>query len=94
VAVDTPLTGADGLSKPKPRRSRRNRGHPPTHGSLRHSFATLHLLGGQKPQWVQQQLGHSSIKLTVDTYGSWIRERNPAAADQLAAVVNGTVNGA
>src|SRR2546425_7014448 len=62
--------------------------------SLRHSFATLHLLNGEKPQWVQQQLGHASIKLTVDTYGSWIRERNPAAADRLAAVVNRTVNGA
>lgn len=53
--------------------------------SLRHSFATLHLLAGEKPQWVQQQLGHASIKLTIDTYGSWIRERNPAAADRLAA---------
>ena len=61
--------------------------------SLRHTFATLHLLNGAKPQWVQQQLGHASIKITVDTYGSWIRERNPAAADSLAALVAGSVAG-
>lgn len=40
--------------------------------SLRHSFATLHLLNGEDVQWVHQQLGHRSIQLTVDTYGSWI----------------------
>jgi integrase len=43
---------------------------------------------------VQQQLGHASITLTIDTYGSWIRERNPAAADRLAALVSGAVSGA
>ncbi len=55
--------------------------------ALRHSFATLHLLAGAKPQWVQQQLGHSSIRVTIDVYGSWIRDRDPAAADRLAALV-------
>lgn len=55
--------------------------------SLRHTFATLHLLKGDKPQWVQQQLGHSSIKVTVDVYGSWIRLRDPEAADRLDALV-------
>src|SRR5437899_2365117 len=57
---------------------------------LRHTFATLHLLNGADRnvvQYMQQQLGHSSIKVTVDTYGSWIRMRDPAAADRLDALV-------
>jgi integrase len=32
---------------------------------------------------VQQQLGHASIKLTVDTYGRWLKLRDTAAADRL-----------
>jgi integrase len=51
--------------------------------SLRHTFASLHLLNGASIYYVQQQLGHSSIKLTVDTYGSWLKKRDTAAADRL-----------
>jgi integrase len=51
--------------------------------SLRHTFATLHLLNGASVYYVQQQLGHSSIKLTVDCYGSWLKKRDTAAADRL-----------
>jgi integrase len=58
--------------------------------SLRHTFATLHLLHGtdrNAMQYVQQQLGHSSVRVTVDVYGSWVRMRDPAAADRLQALV-------
>jgi integrase len=58
----------------------------PTHfspHSLRHTFASLHLLNGASVYYVQQQLGHSSIKLTVDTYGRWLKMRDTAAADRL-----------
>jgi integrase len=41
---------------------------------LRHSFASLLLAKGETPQWVKRQLGHSSIQLTVDTYGHWLPE--------------------
>jgi integrase len=55
--------------------------------SLRHTFACLHLTSPAADrnviQWVKEQLGHSSIQVTVDTYGSWIRLRDPAAADRL-----------
>ena len=40
--------------------------------STRHTYATLLLSNGESIQYVQQQLGHSSIKLTVDVYGKWI----------------------
>ncbi|HEV8456834.1 MAG TPA: site-specific integrase [Methylomirabilota bacterium] len=39
---------------------------------LRHSFASLLLQRGESPQYVQEQLGHKSITLTVDTYGRWL----------------------
>jgi hypothetical protein len=30
------------------------------------------LMAHQSPAYVQRQLGHSSISITVDTYGHWI----------------------
>jgi integrase len=54
--------------------------------SLRHSFARIALENGAEITWVQRQLGHSSITLTVDTYGHWSRTAEKAAAEKLAAV--------
>ncbi len=39
---------------------------------LRHTYATILLMAHQSPAYVQRQLGHSSIKTTVDIYGHWI----------------------
>jgi integrase len=39
---------------------------------LRHTYATIMLMAHQSPAYVQRQLGHSSISITVDTYGHWI----------------------
>ncbi len=39
---------------------------------LRHTYATLLLMGHMSPVYVQKQLGHHSITMTVDTYGHWI----------------------
>ena len=50
---------------------------------LRHTFASLLLQQGESPVYVQRQLGHSSIKLTVDTYGKWLPMGNKAAVDRL-----------
>jgi len=50
---------------------------------LRHTFASLLLQQGESPVYVQRQLGHSSIKLTVDTYGRWLPMGNKAAVDRL-----------
>ena len=36
---------------------------------LRLTFASLLLQQGESPQYVQRQLGHSSITLTADLYG-------------------------
>jgi integrase len=36
---------------------------------LRHTYATILLTDGMSPAYVQRQLGHSSISITVDVYG-------------------------
>ncbi|MDV2480184.1 MAG: tyrosine-type recombinase/integrase [bacterium] len=51
---------------------------------LRHSFATIHLRELRSPiVWLSAQLGHSSIKLTVDLYGHPEVETDVAVADRL-----------
>ena len=57
-------------------------GHFSPH-SLRHTFASLLLQQGESPAYVQRQLGHASIKLTVDTYGKWLPMGNKAAVNRL-----------
>jgi integrase len=51
--------------------------------SFRHTFASQLLQLGESPAYVQRQLGHSSIKMTVDTYGKWLPAGNKAAVDKL-----------
>jgi integrase len=50
---------------------------------LRHTFASLLLQQGESPQYVQRQLGHSSITLTVDLYGKWLPMGNKEAVNRL-----------
>jgi len=56
--------------------------HFTPHG-LRHTYASLLLQQGASPAYVQRQLGHASIQLTVDTYGKWLPIGNKAAVDGL-----------
>ena len=51
---------------------------------LRHSYATIQLYEHHAPiQYVSEQLGHASIKITVDTYGHPRQGTNITLADQL-----------
>lgn len=36
------------------------------------------------PAYVQEQLGHATMELTVGVYGRWLRKRSPGALDRLA----------
>ena len=46
---------------------------------------------GESPVYVQRQLGHSSIKLTVDTYGRWLPMGNKQAVDKLDSGIGSKV---
>ena len=50
---------------------------------LRHSFASLLLQNGESPVYVKDQMGHSSIQVTMDLYGHLIPGGNTQAVDRL-----------
>jgi hypothetical protein len=49
---------------------------------LRHTYATMLLMDHYSPAYVQKQLGHSSISITVDIYGHWIPGEGKMVSDQ------------
>jgi len=50
---------------------------------LRHSYASLLIQSGESLAYVRDQLGHHSIKVTVDIYGHLAPEGNKTAVDKL-----------
>ena len=55
---------------------------------LRHTFASLLLQNGESPVYVKEQMGHSSIQITVDLYGHLIPGGNKQAVDRLDTPVD------
>lgn len=51
--------------------------------ALRHTYASLLIQNRESLAYVRDQLGHYSIKITVDTYGHLIPGANRAAVDRL-----------
>ncbi len=51
--------------------------------TLRHTYASLLLGQNESLAYVRDQLGHSSIKITVDTYGHLVPGGNRQAVDKL-----------
>lgn len=76
-------------------RARDKAGLPPHHSphTLRHTYASLLLSAHAPIQYVQRQLGHSSISMTADVYGSWLPLGEHPAIDDLAALVTPAVTG-
>ena len=50
--------------------------------SLRHSFASILIAAKHNPKYIQSQMGHSSIKITLDLYGHLMKEVHDGAANQ------------
>jgi len=54
--------------------------------SLRHTYATLSLQGGQNINYVSKQLGHKDIKTTLDYYVKYLHDdKNIIKADEILA---------
>ena len=58
---------------------------------LRHTFASLLIQQGESLAYVKEQMGHHSIKITVDTCGHLVSGRNRAAVDKLDGLETATV---
>lgn len=68
---------------------RKARLHPmPLHG-LRHSHATLLLQASIHPKIVQERLGHSSIRVTLDTYSHVVGGLQEIAAQKFDDFISG-----
>jgi len=52
---------------------------------IRHTYASLLLSDGVAPVYVKEQMGHSSIQMTVDIYGHLIPSSNRGAVNRLDA---------
>jgi len=50
---------------------------------IRHTFASLLLSDGASPVYVKEQMGHSSIQITVDIYGHLIPSSNREMVNRL-----------
>jgi integrase len=53
---------------------------------MRHSYAGLLLTQGASIVYVKEQLGHSSIQMTVDTYGALIPSANRDEVNRLDTI--------
>jgi Phage integrase family len=50
---------------------------------LRHTFVSLLIEKGAHPKYIQEQGGHSSIQVTMDTYGHLFPSRDSGWTDKL-----------
>ena len=56
---------------------------------LRHTFGSLKVEQGENIYYVQRQMGHSSIQVTIDIYGHMLESRRPEAAAKTDTLVFG-----
>jgi integrase len=58
---------------------------------LRHTFGSLKIQQGENLKYVQTQMGHSSIQVTLDTYTHLLEKSNSNAASRTDDLVFGSV---
>ncbi|SHH97394.1 tyrosine-type recombinase/integrase [Desulfofustis glycolicus] len=59
---------------------------------LRHTYASMQIDLGQNIKYIQAQMGHSSIRVTLDIYGHLLKTENPVAAATLGSAIFNTGN--
>jgi integrase len=64
-------------------------GHMRFH-DLRHCYGSLKIEQDENLKYVQTQMGHSSIQVTLDIYSHLLKKSNPAAAEKTDALIFGT----
>jgi integrase len=57
---------------------------------LRHSFASLLIAQGEHPKLISEQLGHASVKITMDRYGHLMDQSYGDASSRLDAALFGS----
>jgi integrase len=57
--------------------------------SLRHTCATLLLAAGENPKVVSERLGHSTVRMTLDTYSHVLPDMQRSATEKLSKLVYG-----
>ena len=60
---------------------------------LRHTYAALMVRAGAHPKYLQAQMGHSSIKVTLDRYGHLLPDENRIVLEALDTIVMHTADG-
>jgi len=89
-SVGTPLQRREVVRQWRRLLSRLSMRHLRLH-DLRHTFASLLIQNGESLAYVKEQLGHHSIRITVDTYGHLVPGGNKAAVDKLDGLENETI---
>jgi integrase len=56
---------------------------------LRHTFASILIAAGHNPKYIQNQMGHASISITMDLYGHLMPEVHKGAAEKSESLVFG-----
>jgi len=57
--------------------------------SAKHSFACAHIRRKCSAKWLQQQMGHSGVGVTLDTYAHWFKLVDSDAADAFGSALLG-----
>lgn len=69
-------------------------GHPELRvHDLRHTYATLSLKGGDDVKTVQNNLGHSSANITMDTYAHATKDMRRDSADRMEKTIQSFLHG-
>jgi len=54
---------------------------------LRHTYAALRVAAGAHPKYLQAQMGHSSIRVSLDLYGHLFPDANRSVLAELDRLV-------
>jgi integrase len=60
---------------------------------LRHAYVSMLIAAGQDIAYISKMVGHSSITITLNTYGHLINKRRPEVADALESALRAPVSG-